>query len=137
MDSPRLSKDNNKKINILILIILSIVIFIYSLLLVYRYGIKYDSRLFNNIITVLTYIFIILSVFTSFLYIAYRYNFGDDILDNIDIIIKPIMYIGLCGIVASIFIFSKNSISESKNEINKLLNMRVGDLLAEYLKENK
>ena len=134
MDSPRLSKDNNKKINILILIILSIVIFIYSLLLVYKYEIKYDSLLFNNIITVLTYIFIILSIITSFLYIAYRYNFGDNILDNIDIIIKPIMYIGLSGIVASIFLFSKNSISESKNEINKILNMSVGDLLAEHFR---
>uniref|UniRef100_A0A6C0HVJ5 Uncharacterized protein n=1 Tax=viral metagenome TaxID=1070528 RepID=A0A6C0HVJ5_9ZZZZ len=134
MDSPRLSKDNNKKINILILIILSIVIFIYTLLLVYKYGIKDDSQLFNNIITVLTYIFIILSVFTSFLYIAYRYNFGDNIVDNIDIIIKPIMYISLSVIVASIFLFSKNNIYESKNEINKILNMSVGDLLAEYFK---
>ena len=114
MDSPRLSVDDNKKINILILIIISIVILIFGLLLIYSNGVKYNSNFLNKIITGLTVIFLILTFITSILYVVYRYNFGDNILDNIDIIIKPIMYTALSGIVAMVLLFSKNTISSSK-----------------------
>jgi hypothetical protein len=114
MDSPRLSVDDNKKINILILIIISIVILIFGLLLIYSNGVKYNSNFLNKIISGLTAIFLIFTFITSILYVVYRYNFGDNILDNIDIIIKPIMYTALSGIVAMILLFSKNTISSSK-----------------------
>ncbi len=132
MDSPRLSKEDNKKINTLILIIFSIVILIFGLLVIYSNIIKVNNNLLNNIISVLIVIFIGLTLITSILYIVYRYNFGDDILDNIDIIIKPIMYIALSAMIASILIFSKNVIIESKKpldeDIKKALNRFLYDL---------
>jgi len=118
MDSPRLSVDNNKKINILILIILGIVVLIIGLLFIYSYGMRLNNHFLNNIIKGLIFIFIILTFITSVLYISYRYEFGDDIIDNIDIIIKPIMYIALGGIVAMILLSTKNYISSSKPEFD-------------------
>ncbi len=123
MDSPRLSVDNNKKINILILIILGIVVLIIGLLFIYSYGMSIRNHLLNNIIKGLIYLFIILTFITSVLYISYRYEFGDDIIDNIDIIIKPIMYIALGGIVAMILLSTKNNISSSKSESEVAINI--------------
>ncbi len=118
MDSPRLSVDDNKKINILILIIVSIVIIIIGLLLIYSYGLKYNNEFLNKLINGLTIIFLFFTLITSFLYIVYRYNFGDNILDNIDIIIKPIMYTALSGIVAMMLLFFKDVITVSKINFN-------------------
>ncbi len=118
MDSPHLSVDNNKNINILILIILGIVILIIGLLLIYSYGMKLKSCFLNNIITGLILIFVVLTFITSGLYISYRYQYGDNVIDNIDIIIKPIMYIALSGIVAMILLSSKNYISSSKPDFD-------------------
>ncbi len=118
MDSPRLSADDNKQINILVLIIFFIVILIIGLLLIYSYGVIFNNNFLNKIITGLTIIFIILTLITSILYVVYRYNFGDNILDNIDIVIKPIMYTALSGIVAMILLFTKDVIAVSKIDFN-------------------
>ncbi len=117
MTSSDLSPENNKKINILILLILIITILIFGLLTFYNKKIEYRSYFLNNIITGLTYTFIILIIIASVLYILYRYNNGDDIVNNIDIVIKPLISI-IVGILLTMFFISyKNIISSSKNDL--------------------
>jgi hypothetical protein len=117
MTSSDLSPENNKKINILILLILIITILIFGLLTFYNKSMEYRSPFLNNIITGLTYTFIFLIIIASFLYIMYRYNNGEDIINNIDIVIKPLISIIVGILVAMFFISYKNSISSSKSNL--------------------
>ncbi len=117
MPSSNLSHDDNQKINILTLIILLIIILIFCLIIFYRYSMKYKSNILNNIIYGLTGLFMILIIITSILYIYYRYKNGDNIVDNIDIITKPIMSIIIGIIVAMIVLGFKNIVSSSKADI--------------------
>ena len=116
MTSSDLSSENNKKINILILLILIITILIFGLLTFYN-NMNCRSSLLNNIITGLSYIFILLIIITSVLYVMYRYNNGEDIINNIGIIIKPLISI-IVGILLTMFFISyKNGISSSKKNL--------------------
>lgn len=123
MTTVDLSNNDNKKINILILTTLLIVLLIFVLLVIYRYGFEYKSKIFNNIIYALIIIYILLILITSVLYIRYRYDYGENILDNIDIIVKPIVSV-LFGLVVALFLIgSKNIIDFGKKDINDVRNL--------------
>jgi len=123
MKSSDLSHNNNQKINILILIILCIILLIFCLLIFYRYGVTYKNKLLNNIIYGLIVLYIILILVTSVLYIRYRYDNGDNIIDNINIIVKPIISV-LVGLLVALFLIgTKNIICATKRDMNDVNNI--------------